>query len=124
MENNENIRRFDLGIIISVISGRVFTEIENMYDILDYLTGDSIYTHQIPRVMDQVRPYILSIYPGLEGIGSDAIVTCKEEALAYIDEKKKIFGDSLPLKPITKESGYSHVDPLEELSEMILGRKK
>ena len=54
-ENNE--KSFDLGSVLTVTTGRLFTEMEKVYDILNYLSNDSIYTHQIPRVMEAAQPY-------------------------------------------------------------------
>ena len=50
MENQEMQRDFDLGAILNITTSRLFTNMDDVYEVLDYLTGDSIYTHQIPRV--------------------------------------------------------------------------
>ena len=36
-ENNE--RTFDLGTVLTVTSGRLFTSMDNVYDILNYLSN-------------------------------------------------------------------------------------
>ncbi len=39
-ENNE--RNFDLGTVLTITSGRLFTNLDNVYDILNYLSNDKI----------------------------------------------------------------------------------
>ena len=62
-ENNE--RNFDLGTVLSITTGRVFTEFGNIYKILNYLSRDNLFTNQLPRVVEIAQPYILARYPQL-----------------------------------------------------------
>ncbi len=124
MENQEMEKNFDLGTVLSLTTSRMFSELDKIQEALEYVTGGSIWTHQIPRALGQVAPYILSIYPQLEGIGMDEPINSKEEAIAFVNSQKEIFGDSLPLSPMSKTDGYDHVDPLEELDEMRAGRTR
>ncbi len=118
MENQEMQRDFDLGAILNITTSRLFTNMDDVYEVLDYLTGDSIYTHQIPRVMDAAQPYVLSLHPELKGVGDNVEINSFEDAKAFVDEQKKIFGEKLSLKPMSKTDGYSYVDPMEEVDEI------
>ena len=91
---------------------------DDVYEILNYLTGDSIFTHQIPRVMNAVKPYVLSLHPELKGVGVDVVINSFEDAKTFVDEQKKIYGDILSLTPMSKTDGYSYVDPIEEAIEI------
>lgn len=88
------------------------------------MTDDDLYTHQLPRAVKSVQPYVLSLYPQLEGVGVDVVINSFDDAKAFVDEQKKVFGDKLVLTPIPKEYGYSHIDPVEELAEMRSKRKR
>lgn len=121
MENQEMAkiqREFDLGAILNITTGRLFTNMDDVYEVLNYLIGDSIYTHQIPRAASAAQAYVLSLHPELKGIGDDAVITSLEDAKAFVDEQKKVFGEKLPLSPMSKTDGYSYVDPIEEAVEM------
>ena len=124
MENQEMQRDFDLGAVLNITTSRLFTSMDDVSEVLNYLTGDSIYTHQIPRVMDAAKPYVLSLHPELKGVGDDVEIHSFEDAKAFVDEQKKVFGDKLPLKPMSKTDGYSYVDPIEESVEMTSGRAR
>lgn len=68
-EINKIQKEFNLGAILNITTNRLFTNLEDVYEVLNYLTGDSVYTHQIPRVMPIAKAYILSLYPELTGVG-------------------------------------------------------
>ena len=56
MENIEIApKMFDLGAILNITTGRLFTNMDDVYEVLNYLTGDDICTHQIPRVMKAAK---------------------------------------------------------------------
>lgn len=126
MENTEiekNSKQFDLGAILNITTGILFTSMGDVYEVLNYLTGDSIFIHQIPRVMDAAKPYVLSLHPELEGVGVGVAINSFEDAKAFVDEQKKIYGNKLSLTPMSKTDGYSHVDPIEEAIEIKSGRR-
>ena len=127
MENkeiNKIQKEFDLGAILNITTKRLFTSMEDVYEVLNYLTGDSIYTHQLPRVMPIAKTYVLSLHPELTGVGDTVEINSFDDAKAFINEQKKVFGNKLPLKPMSKTDGYSYVDPIEEAVEMTSGRTR
>ena len=109
---NDDKRNFDLGTIISITSGRMFTQLNNIYDILSYLTNRNIYTHQVQYVSELAKYHILEKYPMLEGVGAYVSISSEEEAISFINEQKKIYGESLTLNPINKEI-ISIIDSME-----------
>ena len=120
-ENNE--RTFDLGSVLTVTTGRLFTEMDNVYDILNYLSNDNIFTHQIPRVMKTAQSYVLARYPQLEGVGQDVVINGWEDAKTFLDSQKVVLGDSFALSPMPKEM-CEHIDPIEEAIEMRSGKTR
>jgi len=127
MENTgieKNSKQFDLGAILNITTSRLFTNMDDVYEVLNYLTGDSLFTHQLPRVMETAKPYVLSLYPQLEGVGVDVVINSFEEAKAFIDEQKKIYGDKLPLTPMSKIDDYSHIASMEESIQIKSGRRR
>ena len=124
MQNQEMQKEFDLGAVLNITTSRLFTSMDDVYEVLNYLTGDDIYTHQIPRVMDVAKPYVLSLHPELKGVGDNVEIHSFEDAKAFVDEQKKIFGEKLPLKPMAKTDGYSYVDPIEEAIKRTSGRHR
>ena len=123
-KKNNNQQEFDLGTILTVTTAkcRLFTKIENLYKILNYLTGEDIFTHQIPRAHEIARPYVLSLYPNLKGVGEDVVIESYEDVVTFLNEQKKIYGDKFILSPIQK--GYSYIEPTPSTKDTPKSKSK
>lgn len=64
-------KRFHLGDVLSIATGRLVSSrgMDGVYDILNFMTGDSLYTHQLPRACKECRPYLLEQFPELARAG-------------------------------------------------------
>ena len=99
----EEERFFDLGTLLSITDGRLFTTMGNIHEIFSYLCQREVTTFELPELKDGVRSYILNTYPELLGVGEGVDLKNREETLAYLEELKKVYGDSFPLKPMSHE---------------------
>lgn len=124
-ENNE--KAFDLGVVLSVATGRLFVEMDYLYDFFNYLTGDIIFIHQVPRLMKLVQPYVLGRFPQLSGVGLEVAINDFDEAKAYVESIKPVFGETLSISPLP-EGLWTHMDPdedpFEEVPERTSGSRK
>ena len=61
------MKMFHIGDVLSVTTGRLVSarHIDGVYDILNFLTGDNLYTHQLPRAMEECKPWLRSMFPAL-----------------------------------------------------------
>ena len=123
-DKNNNKQEFDLGTILTVTTAkcRLFTEIENVYKILDYLTESTHLTHELPRTHEIARSYILSLYPNLEGVGDDVVIESYEDVVTFLNEQKKIYGEKFALSPIQK--GYSYIEPTPSTKDIPKSKSK
>ena len=74
-------------------------EIGDLYEILNYLTGDDLWTHQLPHAGRVCKPAILFQHPQLADV--DASHVNEENWTEFIRECKERYGDTLPLQPLT-----------------------
>ena len=108
MENvNVDERYFDLGTILSVTSGYLFTDIGNIYDILSYITSTHVNVYNMLYSLRVTEFCILQRYPQLKGIGKDISVLNENDSVTFVNYQKTIFGESLALTPISKERNNS-----------------
>lgn len=71
-------RRFDLGVLLTVTTGRLLTKrigpddngIGQLYDLLGWMTNDSPYSHQLSRFAAECRPWLLRWFPELDAAGT------------------------------------------------------
>lgn len=70
--NTQQTKDFHLGDVLSITTGVLvsFRSMEGIYDILNFMTGDDLFTHQLPRATDECKPHLLEQFPELkEGSG-------------------------------------------------------
>lgn len=102
---------FDLGTILSITSGKLLTDLDNVYKILDFMTTDNLFTHQLPRVAKECTPYLLEKFPFLKEITTDHINQNNWKAeLEKLEEK---YGNSFSIHPIHSED-HEVIDPATE----------
>ncbi len=116
-------RDFDLSDILSVTDGRLVSDrhIEGVYDILNYMTGDNLFTHQLPRASRACEPVLLVQHPQLAGCGegvefdAEDIEDRKAQIEAWVDDMKARYGETLPVTPLDE---WHRMNPIQELAEM------
>jgi len=113
-------RNFDLGDILSITTGMLVStrHIEGVYDILNYMTGDSLFTHQLPRAIGECQGPLLAQHPQLAEIVEPTFRGSKEAVYAWLDEMKATYGDALPVAPLA-EGIHRRINPIEEACDMV-----
>jgi hypothetical protein len=93
-----------------------------MYEILNHLSGESLMTHQLPRVSREAEPILRERYPDLAAIEipdwsdvpnegrKDAVFGWLDGVVAEHGETREV----APLDPID----HTSIDPLTELTMM------
>ena len=133
-------RSFPLRVVLTVTTGRLLTKgagprdngIGDLYGILNWLTGDDLFTHQLPRAGDAGKPYLLKCFPELadanefvstleariEQYGAEEGI---ERWLVQLQQAFPIIKDSYDVSPMPK--GWTSIDPMIELESMV-GKEK
>lgn len=111
-------REFELGDILSVTTGVMVTPrlMEGLYDICQFMAGEQVWTHQLPRVMREAAPVILRQHPGLSIV--DASSVTPDNWREWLDAQVAAHGAALTISPMT-EGDHERIDPLSELAEKV-----
>lgn len=123
-------KKFPLGHVLSVTTGRLCAKIEGVYEILNHITGDNVFTHQIPRACRFAGPLVLADHPELSSAGTEAELRRLDDEIT----KSEIPMDGVRawLSSLNLPADYeiqSHADawlkmnPVEELEGMV-GKEK
>lgn len=61
-------KQFHISDVLSITTGRLVStrHMDGVYDILNFMTGDNLFTHQLPRASDECKPYLLAQFPQLD----------------------------------------------------------
>lgn len=121
--------KFKIGTLLTVSKHVLVSEdgLEGLYKILDFLTGDVLFTHQIPRVLNECSPYIDEKFPWMKDIEMPRFGDEKNEAKKNIDVfLEKIYalhGKSLDVEPMPA-GRHAFKNPIVEASEMMKEKRK
>jgi len=107
--------KFSTLTIVSILTGKQLGRIDDIYKILDFMTADSVFTHQIPRAMRTCRPDLQRQFPDLAQITPEQIT--KETAAMISANLVEKFGPELEVAPLPP-GVWQPKDPIEELLEM------
>lgn len=116
-------RDFPLGAILSITDGHLVARnhIDGVYEILNWMTGDNLFTHQLPRASKECRPYLLAQHPQLEAVVFPDGIEGAEAVYAWLDEQEAIYGETLPVEPLP-EGAHERIEPMTELFDMAPGK--
>ena len=86
-------KRFHLGDDLSVTTGRLLSPagMPGIYAILKHLTGESIFTHQIGRVLGEAATHVLAQFPALAAETGDDMTP--EGHSLWLVEKSRTYGE-------------------------------
>ena len=106
---------------ITLITGNLFCSVDRLYTLYNELTGDNLYTHQLPRAYRTCAPFIRKELPDLTASLRATYQANEDIAFSPEWEKvlvnaQKVFGDEFTVTPI---ANWEHVNPLEELTRMV-----
>lgn len=107
--------KFSTLTIISISTGKKLGKIEDAYKIIDFMTGDAIFTHQIPRAGRICGEELRRQFPEIAEITPDQITP--ENAENISGKIVARFGFELDVAPLPPGK-WQPRDPIEELLEM------
>jgi hypothetical protein len=131
-------KEFHISDVLSITTGRLMStrHMEGIYDILNYMTQDNLFTHQLPRAGDECKPWILFQHPDLDSpemhFALGELVEMLETPSGKAEPDKLILGwlskitsgqygikidEMLSIEPLYPED-HEVRDPLEEAREM------
>jgi cytochrome c len=113
-------RTFELLDVISATSGYLVTDkgIGAVYDVLNFMTGESIYTHQIPRVSREARAAILVYHPWLAEVFEESKSVTKDNWREFATKWESEHGIGITVRQMTVHE-HERIDPRSELVEMV-----
>lgn len=127
------MKLFHIGDILSITTKRLVSDrhIDAIYETLNFLTSDELFTHQIPRAWSECEPWIRTQYPQLmydspyiakrveefndpANLGNEAFIA------TWVESIRKHFDlqDMLPLHAMG-EGMHTRFDPIAEAQAMM-----
>lgn len=134
-------KQFPLAQILTITTDRLLCPIDGVYEILNHITGDSVFTHVLPRAGKFAKPILLEAYPELAAASTDVAQASLDEYVniakqhggdrdkimeacaTWIGEMKEKHGLKDAYEIASHEDSWMSLNPIEELHGMI-GKEK
>lgn len=126
-------RQFPLRVVLTVATGRLLTKsskqndngIGDLYEILNWMTSDNLFTHQLPRAGVECKPWLLRWFPELQRAIDELPLldrllekeTPSNACEAWLLEMKRHMREVYDVPKITADD-HDVKDPLTELVDM------
>lgn len=108
-------KTFHLGDLLSITTQALVspTGMDGVHQILDFLVGEPLWTHQLPRACDECAPELLQQFPFLAEIEAP---TFRDEAhvFVWLAEQCDKYGTFFEVSPLAA-ADHTSIDPLAEL---------
>jgi hypothetical protein len=127
------VKSFHISDILSITTGRLLSNrhMDGVYDILNFMTGESLFTHQLPRASITCQPFLVAQFPQLATDELRAEVAAMCDSLDSRDKDKCQTAIDIFLRGLAERFGEMHSvemlppgengarDPIQEAVEMF-----
>lgn len=105
---------------MSTVTGVLVSEdgIGCVYEVLNWMTGESVYTHQIPRISREARPVMLALYPNMQSAIEEAERVNGENWREWLAIWTERYGEEIAV-PVMNIAEHERIDPMSELAEIV-----
>lgn len=115
-------RSFHLGDILTVATGSLVSprHMDAVYDLCNFMTGDNLYTHQLPRAAQECQAEIYRQHPDLRDVVVPDFSTVPRDRVDravsdWLAEQVARFGEYRDVVPLAA-GDHTRIDPLAELA--------
>jgi hypothetical protein len=112
-------RKFHLGDLISVTTGRLVSpdHIGGVYAVVDFLTGEQHFTHQLPRACREITPELIRQHSWLVQVVVPEWVSDQATCDRWLAEATARWGTEHEVEQL-QLGAYLGREPIAELREM------
>jgi hypothetical protein len=116
-------KSFHLGDILSVTTGRLVSlkHIEGVYNILNFMTGESLYTHQLIIASPMMREPIFEQHPWLRNIkvAKDFEFADDKHVYSWLEDMVDAWGEYHELQ--SREELWNNHDVISDMIKIMNG---
>jgi len=133
------MKQFHISDVLTVTTGKLVSSrhIDGVYELLNFLTGDNLFTHQLPRAARECEPWMRTQFPQLfpEDPRMGPLLERLKISLESEPETRKDKGEACArwVKAVQEAYGLpellpvyemgadmqTHIDPIEEAEAMV-----
>ena len=104
--------------VLSTVTGVLISKIDGVYQVLSWMTGESVYTHQIPRISREATPVVVARHPHLQQAIDEAEQVDRTNWQQWRQTWEDRYGPTIAVPKFTADS-HESIDPISELAEKV-----
>lgn len=112
------VKSFPTADVLSTITGVLVSEIGGVYQVCNWMTGEDVYTHQLPRICREAQPVLIAAHPALAAACQEADQVNPENFREWRDRWIERYGPTLDVPKFTADD-HERIDPFSELVEKV-----
>lgn len=108
-------KRFHIGDVLSAATGKLVSprHMEGVYEILNWMTGDNLFTHQLPRAMDECAPLLRETFPDLVAANIPENFRDMADCVGWLETLYAEHGEFVDV-PRLSDGDHTRIDPIAE----------
>lgn len=118
MSTTQSTKEFATADVLSTVTGRLIGEIGGVYEVLNWMTGESVFTNQIPRISREAVPVVLVMHPHLQQAIDESEQINRDNWRQWRQTWEDRYGPTIAVPKFTAET-HERIDPLSELAEKV-----
>lgn len=103
-------KEFPSDAVFSTITGRLMGEIGGVYEVLNWMTGESVYTHQLPRISREAQAVMVAKQPSLQQAIDEAKQVTPENFREWLDRWIDRYGPVIAVPKMAIDD-HERIDP-------------
>ena len=111
-------RKFPTEVVLSVTDGRLLCTFDRVHEFLEFMAGESVWTHQVPRVAGEATPVLLAAHPWLADVPIPEVGGTQEQIQAALDEWAVAIDPPMVMCAPLGVVEHTSVDPISEITMM------
>ena len=104
--------------VLSTITGRLMGDIGGVYEVLNWMTGESVFTHQLPRIGREATPVVVAAHPLLQQAVDEAEQVNQENYKEWRQTWEDRYGPTIAVPKFGADT-HESIDPMSELAEKV-----
>lgn len=119
----EPTKDYPLGVVLSLTTGMLLCPFDEVHEFVEFMAGEPIWTHQLPRVGKEVEEVLKRQHPALAEVTPpelqrDSQASIEEQIKDWVAEQAKVHGEMITCRAMHAEE-HQPKGPITELAEMI-----
>ncbi|MDJ1137941.1 hypothetical protein [Streptomyces iconiensis] len=110
-------RMIPLADVLSVTTDILLSRshMDGLYALLGHMTGQDVFTHQLPSVADACKPALIQQHPFLADLTPPAEADTPD-LMAWLVEAERAHGEEISVTPLET---WMRRDPIEDAADMV-----